>query len=170
MRVRTRRLLNCQHLLIHEHFDANRSDVSQTGIVQANGEVRRPANGSRNKVIIFRKRRHVSQLGASRNESEERLTEDARNAERRGGGVRRSEHGLARRVEHAEGGGARASAAGDGRRGGRRRRRTAGQKTRIVMKAGACEARATKDNQLTKSCPREALRDAGKTHKWHSGP
>jgi len=56
MSVRTRGLLNCPHLLIREHFDARRSDVSQTGLVQANGEVRRPANGSRNKVMIFRKR------------------------------------------------------------------------------------------------------------------
>lgn len=52
----TRKLSTCQHLLIREHFDARRSDVSQTGLVQANGEVRRPANAPRNKVMICRKK------------------------------------------------------------------------------------------------------------------
>jgi len=144
MSVRTRGLLNGQHLLIREHFDARRSDVSQTGLVQANGEVRRPANGARNKVMTFRKKRAHVTTSASRTKRKEELTEDARNAGRRGSGERRLERGRARRVERAEGDWARADAADDGRRGGRRRRRTARRKTRIVMKAGACEERTAK--------------------------
>jgi len=38
--------------MIREHLDASRSDVSQTGSIQANGEVSRPANGAGNKFMI----------------------------------------------------------------------------------------------------------------------
>jgi hypothetical protein len=39
-------------LVVREYFDARRSDVSKTGLVQANGEVSRPANRARNKVMV----------------------------------------------------------------------------------------------------------------------
>ena len=42
-----------QQLVIREHLNASRSDVSQTGLVQANREVSRPANCSRSKYIVF---------------------------------------------------------------------------------------------------------------------
>ena len=122
MSVWTRGRLDCQHLLIREHFDSRRSDVSQTGHVQANGEVHRPANGARNKVMIFlykKKEGLCHKTIASRRNEKVKLTKDARNAGRWGSGERRLECGWdwARRVERAEGDGARADAAGDGGRG-----------------------------------------------------
>jgi hypothetical protein len=40
-----------QLLVVREYFDSGRSDVSEVRLVQANGEVNRPANGARNKVM-----------------------------------------------------------------------------------------------------------------------
>jgi hypothetical protein len=41
-----------KRLVIREHFDARRGDISKTGLVQANGKVSRPANRARNKVMV----------------------------------------------------------------------------------------------------------------------
>lgn len=46
MDMRASRYRPCWRLVICEHFDARQSDISQTGIVQANGKVSRPANGA----------------------------------------------------------------------------------------------------------------------------
>jgi hypothetical protein len=42
--------------MIHEHFNARRGDISQTGVAQANGEVGRPANSTGSKLLAFQKK------------------------------------------------------------------------------------------------------------------
>jgi hypothetical protein len=47
--------------MIHEHFNAGRGDISQTSVSQVNGEIGRPANGTRSKCVAFKEKRRILQ-------------------------------------------------------------------------------------------------------------
>jgi hypothetical protein len=67
-----------QQLVTREHLNTGRSDVSQTGPVQANREVSRPANCSRSKFIIFQMKKKGSMSQNARNEGKNSETHGAR--------------------------------------------------------------------------------------------
>jgi hypothetical protein len=81
--TRTDRL--CQRLKICEYFNTVRSHISQTAFVQANGEVRRPANRAGSKLVVFQKEKekgHVTRL----HDTNARTENSRRTSARRGAG------------------------------------------------------------------------------------
>jgi len=74
LKVRTLTLL-----VVREHLNTLRSDVSQAGLVQANGEVGRPADGAGNKsMVLSRNKRGTPQSERSTRLIPRRGTESLR--------------------------------------------------------------------------------------------
>jgi hypothetical protein len=115
-------------LVICEHFNARQGDISQTGVVQANGEVSRPANVAGRESMLCWKRAICLNNGIRYQPKNGELTGYTRNTMK--SGSMRDECSLV----WTRRGGTRSETAARGR-GERRRGGASCRDTQIIMKA-----------------------------------